>query len=103
MGFSMSNNTKSIGKAIDSVAKYWGDMMPIMTMEESGELIQAISKLERFYKSDFKDESEENALKQNLVDEMGDAIIAIQALRIHYGIEDDAIHKRINKKLSKEY
>ena len=86
----------------DDVQSYWGHMLPMMSMEEAGELIQAISKYERKRKDVFPD-----AAKQDLIDEIGDMYICLMALQIRYTPEianlDERIEKRIEKKLRKHY
>lgn len=85
------------------VAKFWGDKMPMMVMEECGELIQAISKFERNEKK-----TDSDAYK-NLIDELGDISIAIMALQCHYwGLNgkrtiETLVNERIEKKLGKNY
>lgn len=77
----------------EAVDKYWGERMPMMAMEEAGEFIQAISKVERG-----KDGSIEH-----LAEEIGDLIIAIEAIRHHYAIDPDMIVEKLAEKLRKEY
>ncbi len=80
----------------DEVQKYWGNKMPMMLMEESGELIQAISKYER----------DKNAnTRQNLIDEIGDMYISLMAIQLQYetDISPEEVEKRIEKKLNKKY
>lgn len=81
------------------VNSYWGEKMPMMTMEELAELAQAISKLER--KLDDIDKVKE--LRQNVIDEIGDVAISCHALMHRYGIKPEEIEKRINEKLGKKY
>lgn len=85
-----------IGFACNKVAEFWGDKMPMMAMEEAGELIQAISKYER---------DKNDTTRQNLVNEIGDMWISLMALQSHYedGIMGDLIDKRIEEKLNKKY
>lgn len=80
---------------VKSVSEYWGDRMPMMCMEELGELVQAISKCER------KDKADECV--ENLIDEMGDVLISVWALAYHYGITRMDIGRRVNEKMSKQY
>lgn len=68
--------------------------MPMMLMEEAGELIQAVSKVER-KGLDFE--------KQNLIDEIGDMYISLMAIRARYEISEKEIQKRIEHKLNKKY
>lgn len=80
------------------VQDYWGARMPMMVIEEAGELIQAISKYERKM-------SEENL--QNLIDEVGDMYISLMALTLqNMDVNDDfedRVEKRIEEKLNKKY
>lgn len=76
------------------VSEYWGDRMPMMLMEEAGELIQAVSKVER-KGLDFE--------KQNLIDEIGDMYISLMAIRARYEISENDVEKRIEHKLNKKY
>lgn len=85
---------------IFEVNDYWGDQMPMMAMEEAGEFIQAVSKMERnrvpldlYYESS----------KENLIKEMADMMISMKALTFRYDIEDDEIFEAIDKKLEKNY
>ena len=79
---------------IEEVNNYWGDQMPMLAMEEAGEFIQAVSKLER---SNIKE------YKENLIKEMADMMISIKALTFRYGIEDDEVLEAIDRKLEKKY
>lgn len=63
-------------------------------MEEAGELIQAVSKVER-KGLDFE--------KQNLIDEIGDMYISLMVIRARYEISKKEIQKRIEHKLNKKY
>ena len=79
------------------VADYWGDKMPMMAMEEAGELIQAISKVER------KSSGDSSLAMNNLIDEIGDMYITLEALTKRYAIDPAAICERIGSKLNKKY
>ena len=57
-----------------SVSEFWDDMMPILCMEELGELVQAISKVER--------DDKEDSRVERLIDEMGDVLISVWALAL---------------------
>lgn len=92
-------------KCID-VAGYWNDKMPMMTMEEAGELIQAISKMERCQSDGIRNTLEMAEYKQtrkNLVEEIGDMFISLTALMEYYNIDDEEVDKRIKTKLNKVY
>lgn len=66
---------------IQDVAHYWGHKMPMMTIEECAELIQAISKFER---NDLFEPGIKNVYG-NLVEEIADVYISIHALIHWYG------------------
>lgn len=78
------------------VNRHWGDKMPMMTMEEAGELIQAISKLER-------SEERTKELVDNVSDEMADVLISVAALSYRYGISCSDVINKVDKKLCKRY
>lgn len=84
---------KSFEELCAEVDMYWADRMPMMAMEEAGEFIQSISKVER---------GKDGSL-QNLIDEIGDLYITLEAIRHHYAIDTEAIMDRIDTKLRKEY
>ena len=118
-------NMLEIGFETVKVANHWGDRMPMMAMEECGELIQAISKYERALvevknrneKPSERDEAAQNAFdtetweiynfaRQHLIDEIGDMWISLMALQAHYddkGDMADRIDARIEYKLKKKY
>ena len=80
-------------KFID-VADYWGDKMPMLLMEECGELIQAVSKYEREYSKKRRD---------NLLEEIRDMYISLEAIKYLYSIDDNELNDLIEKKLNKKY
>lgn len=117
-------NMLEIGRKTMAVAEFWGDMMPMMAMEEAGEFIQAISKYERALvevenrnekpleadkgaQEAFEQETKEylDKAKMSLINELGDMWISLMALQAHYedGTWGDLINKRIEEKLSKKY
>ena len=85
----------------EDVAKYWGDLMPTNCIEEACELVQAISKVERYKKQNRLDQLV-NA-RNNLIQELADVIIAIKALQIHYSLDEEEIMDKIEIKLNKDY
>jgi len=120
---------ENVMKKITSVEEFWGDQMPLNLSEETGELLTAVSKFERYSKkaaqdmpgdvkyihdpsifnivrtvSDIKkiftDEYFEK--RQAIIDEMGDVIICILALAVRYSIDVDDIENRITEKLNQE-
>lgn len=80
------------------VNDHWESRMPLMACEECGELIQAISKLERklYAKKPYDLEY------QNLVEEIGDLFITVGALMNRYCITPEEISKAMDDKLSEE-
>lgn len=99
---------------IKDVSNYWDDRMPMMCIEETGELIQAISKYERkkdYYQSLGEDEVAEakkgryewQNSRKNLIDEIGDMYISLAAIMKYYHIDVQEVDERIDYKLNKEY
>ena len=86
----------SLKDDLRGVNRHWGDKMPMMTMEEAGELIQAISKLER-------SEDLDPELVDGVVTEMADVLIAVGALGYRYGISLNDVLNKVNEKLNKRY
>ena len=86
-------------KKVGEVVNYWGDKMPMLVMEEAGELIQAISKVER--KEDRYLENED--LRNNLIAEIRDMYISLRALQYYYGLDTPTIETAIHNKLNKKY
>ena len=95
-------------KFID-VAEYWGEKMPILLMEECGELIQAVSKYERYAMSVHPEEdytkinNKAEVLRNNLLEEIRDVYISLEAIKHFYEIDDNEINGLIEKKLNKKY
>ena len=87
------------------INEFWGDQMPMMAMEEAGELIQAISKMERnvrdVYDPDY-DILTEMAM-DNLTTEMADVLISIGVLMTRYDISIGQVKDKIDRKLGKKY
>lgn len=77
---------------IKSVADFWGEKMPMMCMEECGELIQAISKVER--------KGLNADTRKNLKEEIRDNYISLMAIQQHYNITDAEIKEMISMKLN---
>ena len=91
-----------MNERIEGVAAFWGDLMPIMSVEEAGEFIQAVSKIERARKR-FKNDAMTRHEVDSLTKEMADLLICMSALVAHYGIEADDIQEAMEVKLAKEY
>lgn len=95
-------------KFID-VADYWGNNMPMLLMEECGELIQAVSKYERYLNSKHPEkdsreiEDEREKIRDNLIEEIRDMYISLEAIKHLYSIDDNELNGLIEKKLNKKY
>lgn len=96
-------------KLVKDVSVYWNNRMPMMLMEEAGELIQAVSKYERKVmnpKGDSKftrSESLNEELRYRVIEEMRDMYISMAAIQRQYDITPEEINSEINKKLNKQY
>lgn len=92
---------------IYGVKNFWNDLMPTMTCEECGELIQAISK---FLRASRMYACEENPYNERLgetvkhmIEEIGDMYICLAALQKYFNISDEDVYGRIEEKLNKKY
>ncbi len=97
---------RSLFERCEDVSKNWTFRMPMMAMEECGELIQAISKFER--SSEFRETNNGkfvwNGTKiDNVIEEMADVFISCSALCHQYGITEEDVVQAIDKKLMKKY
>ena len=70
-----------------SIEHYGADLQTVVCMEESAELIQAISKMKR---------GKDN--RDNLIEEMADVMICIEILKQVYGISDNEIQNYVCQK-----
>ena len=109
-------NTSDLKKMTGGVNQFWGVRMPIMAAEESGEVLKAISKLERFLYAHFEDyddatcwdihvhtdRDDYDSLVNDLTKEMADLMIAMGALMNRYGVDPYNVDAAIKDKLSKE-
>lgn len=80
--------------ALEGVGEFWGEQMPMMTMEELAELSQAISKFKREPTAE---------RKEDVMKEMADVIIATEALARMWDIDLARVRGYIIKKLNKKY
>lgn len=100
---------RSLFERCEDVSNNWTYKMPMMAMEECGELIQAISKFERG--SEFRETNNGNNGRfvwngtkiENVVEEMADVFISCSALCHQYGITEEDVVRAIDKKLQKNY
>lgn len=92
-------------KDLKEINDFWGDQMPMMAMEEAGEFVQAISKMERILRD--QDDPDWGYLigiaESKLIAEMGDVLISIGVLMNRYDISIGDVMSRIDRKLGKEY
>ena len=70
-----------------SIEHYGSDLQTVVCMEESAELIQAISKMKR---------GKDN--RNNLIEEVADVMICIEILKQVYGISDNEIQNYVCQK-----
>ena len=89
---------KDLKEKTASVNEHWGNRMPLMACEECGELIQAVSKMERRLAAHVAFDKEYD----NLVEEIGDVFITMGALMNRYCVSAEDISKAIDSKLSEE-
>jgi NTP pyrophosphatase (non-canonical NTP hydrolase) len=84
---------KSMEKTIDN----YGQVQLLIACEEMGELIQAISKMERaaFSKAD------KGKLKNHIVEEIADVLIILDELLLYYGIDVEEVDKAKNMKIAR--
>lgn len=105
---------------IRDVYAYWGDQMPLNLCEECGELIKSVSKMERSFglynqtlsrvmfepadwlNLDLKHSDILTEPRNDVIKEMGDAIISIFALCERYSISKEDLEKRIKEKLNEK-
>lgn len=78
------------------VASHWKSLMPIMTCEELGELIQAISKYERASQTNSDNLP---GCKLDLEDDLADVIISITALGELYHVSWDRVDDKMKENL----
>ena len=79
---------KKLKKKIAKLCGYCGELMPTLAMEECGELVRAISKVERG-----------QSTSKKLAEEMAGVIIALEAIRVYYGIDEKDIVRMMEKEM----
>lgn len=84
---------------INKIVNYFGNKTPIVAMEECGELIQAISKMERDELA--KCPGVNNSIKDNLIEELADVYICIEMLGDYYGISSDVFWSMVEQKIQR--
>ena len=105
----MINLTSLNEQQFIDVAEYWGDKMPMLMMEECGELIQAVSKYERYLNTPHPETDGDTindkceVLRDSLLEEIRDVYISLEAIKHFYSIDDNEINGLIEQKLNKKY
>ena len=105
----MDSITLKLDYRISDVEEYWKDLVPLMVSEEAGELLQSISKYERFLTKKYQEDpgyvgsEEEDVLMRNMEKEIADLFIIIGAYIKRHNLDDMAIEQYIDEKLSKKY
>ena len=105
----MDSITLKLDSRVSDVEKYWKDLVPLMVSEEAGELLQSISKYERFITKKYQEDpdyigsDEEDVLMSNMEKEIADLFIIIGAYIKRHNLDDMAIERYVNEKLNKKY
>ena len=86
---------KDLLKKCKGVSEFWDEQMPMMAVEEAGEFIQAIGKMERSTWTDDR--------KEHLKEEIADMYISLMAIQFHYGIGLVDVYEQMLKKLDIKY
>lgn len=86
-----------------SIEKYGEEDRTTVAMEEFAELIKAVSKYKRYilnakaYHND--DRYPASKIRENVTEEMADALICIETLREIFGISEDELEAMVDKKV----
>ena len=103
----MYHNEKDIQELNEKQAKLANHLgksaVAVVTMEECGELIQALSKLWRNDNIANFTQKTESELFMDLVEEVADVSACIENIKILYGISDDTIYEQRAKKLARSF
>lgn len=86
---------KSIEKTIDT----YGQTLLLIACEEMGELMQAISKMERVLVS--KEDKKKH--KEHIIEEIADVLIVLDELMYYYDISIDDVKKMKTEKKERLY
>lgn len=76
-----------------AIKKYGVEKQLLVCMEEPAELIQAISKVERY--------PEDSTRMQDLIEEMADVTICLEYLKLIYNIRQEEVDEWINRKVKR--
>jgi NTP pyrophosphatase (non-canonical NTP hydrolase) len=90
---------KVYAKSIEKSINTFGQTLLLIACEEMGELMQAISKMERV--TDTGSKKELRRLKDHIIEEMVDVSIVLDELKVYYNIGDDEIKKMKAEKIAR--
>lgn len=76
-----------------AIKKYGVEKQLLVCMEEPAELIQAVSKVERY--------PEDSTRMQDLIEEMADVTICLEYLMLIYNIRQEELDEWINRKVKR--
>lgn len=76
-----------------AIKKYGVEKQVLVCMEEPAELIQAISKVERY--------PEDSTRMQDLIEEMADVTICLEYLKLIYNIRQEELDEWISRKVKR--
>lgn len=87
------NSKKAYKIMKKAIKKYGVEKQLLVCMEELAELVQAISKMERY--------PDDEKYKEHLVEEMSDVLICLDYLALIYEIDESKIDEIWSKKLKR--
>lgn len=87
--------TKEQVKTLEkSIKTYGAEKTLLVCIEELSELIQAVTKMERY--------PDEKERYENIIEEIADVVVSIQYLKKIYCITDNQINIQIDKKITRQ-
>lgn len=97
-------STKNFKTEYEGIAAYWGAQMPLKACEEAGEFIKAVSKLNvELTLGEGEGSEAAKAKRDELIEEMADITITIQALAKYYDIASEEIGQALVTKVKANY
>ena len=100
-------NRAEMDEIAKEISEWWNELLPMMLVEECAELQKAVIKLERFERCDdtdsYEDRLKKEQLKDDIITEMADVIISIEAYRHWQDMDLELITRALNDKLQKRY
>lgn len=99
----VENNTRMLDLKQHALARHLGrDLCDLQMIEELAELQKALTKYYRATHGGFTN-SDMDALRENIVEEVADVIGCLQNVRVHYGITDIEIQRERSAKLKRAF